>query len=93
MNISSEEENDSSSENEEPIDFKEELAKEKQYWETYFIKNYVYMPEKCPKCKINKLTIGNKNNLISPKILICNNSKCKYRTTLRKFSFLVLIKK
>ena len=51
------------------------------------------MREKSPKCKINKLTIGNKNNLISPKILICNNSKCKYRTTLRKFSVLVLIKK
>ena len=50
------------------------------------------MPEKCSKCKSKHISIGNKNSLSSPKILLCNNNKCKHRQSLRNYSFLLLFK-
>ena len=90
--LSDQEESDNSS-SEEELNFNAELEKEKQYWDNYFLINYVYIPEKCPKCKHNKISIGNRANLISPKILLCNNKICKSRISLRNFSFLKLFKK
>ena len=35
-----------------------------------------------------KLTIGQRNKILNPLRLVCNNAKCLYRTNLRKYSFL-----
>ena len=39
-------------------------------------------------CDLNKITVGKLNNIINPLRLVCNNYKCKYRYSIRKFSFL-----
>ena len=88
----SEEENSEDSSSYEETNFKAELEKEKSFWENYFINNYVYMPEKCSKCQSKHISIGNKNSLSSPKILLCNKNKCKHRQSLRNYSFLLLFK-
>ena len=62
--------------------------KRKNYWDKYIIPNIVYIPEQCPICKNNNISIGNLNNVVNPKRMICDHYKCKYITNLRKYSFL-----
>ena len=76
MKFSEEETSEESSFYEE-TNFIEELKKEKQFWENYFINNYAYIPEKYPKYKSKYISILNKINLNSPKMLLCDNNKFK----------------
>ena len=92
MEIDDDIDEEDSIEEENPTD-KSNILKEQQYWKTYFIPNYVYMPNKCPMCKHNNITIGNGNTLLNPKILICNNYKCRYRCNLKNYSFLKIFPK
>ena len=76
-------------ENSELIDIKHlNLEKERKYWSKYIIKNYIYLPDKCPNCKKPNIKIGNNEKLLNPLRLVCNNYKCRYRCNLRKFSCL-----
>ena len=79
--ISDQEENKSNN-------FNINIDEERKYWRVYLIKNFIYIPNECPQCKKQKITIGIGNKLLNPLRLVCNNSKCFYRTNLRKFSFL-----
>jgi len=38
-----------------------EIEIEDKYWPSYFIKNFVYVPNKCPICKKRNITIGIKS--------------------------------
>ena len=62
--------------------------KEKKYWDEYFIKKLVYMPQKCPYCKKKNLSLGQTKNISRPYKIICNNYLCKYRISIKNFSFL-----
>ena len=52
---------------------------EKKFWDDHIINEYTYQPEICPTCHKGKLYFreNNKNILLNPYILLCNNSKCK----------------
>ena len=69
------------------------LIKEQKYWNDYFIKNFIYLPGKCPICKSTKISIGNGNKLLNPKKLVCNNYKCLYRANLKNYSVLKIFPK
>lgn len=64
------------------------INKEQNNWYNYILKYFVYLIEKCPKCGLNKITVGKINNIINPLRLVCNNYKCKYRCSIKKLSFL-----
>ena len=86
-----------SSEIEKDINFDEEpniiqsnlnINNEREYQKNYLIKNYIYIPDKCPQCGHTNITLGNNNKLLNPIRMVCNNYKCLYRTNIRKYSFL-----
>ena len=65
-----------------------EIEIEDKYWSSYFIKNYVYVPNKCPICNKSNITIDSLKNILNPKRLICINYKCRFRGNLRKYSLM-----
>ena len=56
-----------------------------KFWKDTILKYYIYLPEKCPKCELNKYSIGNLINIINPIRFVCNNYKFNYRCSLHKF--------
>ena len=64
------------------------IEEERKYWRIYLIKNFINIPNECPQCKNQNITIGIGKKLLNPLRLVCNNAKCLYRTNLRKYSFL-----
>ena len=79
---SSDTENDELSEIEQKIEKENWDIKpedEKKFWMEHIINEYTYQPEICPTCSKGKLNLkeNNKNNLMNPYLLVCNNRKCK----------------
>ena len=59
----------------------------------YLLKKLIYIPDTCPICHKSNIKIGIYNKLLNPFRLICNNYKCKYRGTIRKYSCLKIFLK
>ena len=94
---SNEDENESEEENNLSQDISQNRKKnkmgidfetEKNYWSSYFIKKFVYMPTECHKCKQKNISLGNTKNILHPFNIICNDYKCRYRMRITKYSFL-----
>ena len=61
----------------------------KNFWDKELLKLYIYLPSICPCCHIGKFNIreNNKNKILNPYIIHCNNKKCKKKIILENIFF------
>ena len=57
-------------------------------------KGFIYIPEKCQISNIVKLELKkqNKEDIVNPYYIRCNNNKCRKKKNLRTYSFMNKIK-
>ena len=67
-------------------------SEEKEIWRKEIISKYAYPPNICHSCYHNSFRIyeRKKANLLNPFYSQCSRNKCKYRKSLRQYSFFKL---
>ena len=66
--------------------------KEKIFWDKYLLNKYIYPPTTSSKCFHQSYRIYEKKNLdiLNPYYMRCNRPRCRYKSSLREYLFLLL---